>query len=240
MSPWKQSLVPKSESPLAIAAALSYEIKSLRKSKIPGCIYMTTGMGVKNTRGSLLSSLSNENVKVLLFVGLAGALSPKLEIGDIVVVRNLMNSEIFYPSSTLISIAEKVKIKGSPVKLGSVVTVPTIVSSVKARQDLVGSLPLNQNEIIDMESLAVNEVCSQFKIPFIIVRAVSDLSGEEFPIDFNKCLNLKGEISISKILLSLTKKPSAVPGMLKLQKRSQLCMRQLTLFLKQFIKNLPS
>ena len=236
MSSCTQPFFSKSDSPFGIAAALSYEIKALSKSKIPGCIYFATGMGVENTSRHLYSTLSRNKYRALLFVGLAGALSPKLEIGDIVVVHRLINSEMFNPSPELISLVDKIKMEKNPIKRGSVVTVPTVISSAKERQDLADILPLNQNEIMDMESSAVNEVCSQLNIPFIIVRAVSDLHGEGFPIDFNQCLNTKGNIDLLKIIFSLAKKPQAIPELLRLGRRSKMCMDRLSLFLGQFIK----
>ncbi|MDR0552030.1 MAG: 5'-methylthioadenosine/S-adenosylhomocysteine nucleosidase [Spirochaetaceae bacterium] len=55
---------------------------------------------------------------------------------------------------------------------------------------------------VEMESAAIAHVCALFKTPCLVIRAISDIAGEESPVDFDAYLPIAAKHS-SEIVLSL-------------------------------------
>jgi adenosylhomocysteine nucleosidase len=72
--------------PIGILSALPEELSSIQKGSIEGIPVVTklSGMGKVNAAIAAQKLVSEHRVKALIFTGVAGGLSPCLNIGDIV------------------------------------------------------------------------------------------------------------------------------------------------------------
>jgi len=52
---------------------------------------------------------------------------------------------------------------------------------------------------VEMEGAAIAQVCYQYDVPYILIRAISDIAGEESPITFQKFIDLAAQ-SIAKVI----------------------------------------
>ena len=220
---------------IAVIAALDVELAPFRNSPGDGCLLLETGMGVVNARCSLRSFLRHQRVQAVISVGLAGALSPHLEVGDLVIVRKFLNPVDAQPSPKLTSLAEKIEVGYTKLYSGSVVTVNDIIHKAVQRRNLAEEFRVDGTAILDMESSAIAETCTEFQTPFIIIRSISDRFDEDLPIDFNRCIGNDGNLRLSKILLAILLNPLAIPGLFTLRKRCQSCTSNLVSFIDQFL-----
>ena len=220
---------------LVIAAALDVELEPFRKFNSPGIALLKTGMGVINAKRNLRSFLRLQQVRAVLNVGLAGALSPNLNIGDLVIVRNFLNDVKTKPSAELRAMADKISYKKTRLHFGDAFTVDKVIWKSKERRDIAKGIPVNGCAIFDMESSAVAETCGAFDIPFMIIRSISDQYNEDLPINFNKCLKNDGNLSITKIIITVLTNPRSLKGLLELRKRSLICTENLTSFVHQLL-----
>ena len=117
-------------------------------------------------------------------------------------------------------------------RAGRFVTVPRILwracekGKVAAATGAVG---------LDMESLAVGATAREHQVPFVIIRAVSELVDEDLPLDFNLFLTpadwLRGA-------LTCLAHPSCVVGLLRLRAQSLVASERITTFFGRFLDDL--
>ena len=114
-------------------------------------------------------------------------------------------------------------------RLGRILTVPRIVSRALEKKDLA----LNTGAIgLDMESAVVGQVAKDRNIPFVAVRAISDLMDEELPEVFNLFLRPFGWV---EGLPSIIKSPKYWGDLIRLQTQMVQTSRQMTRFFKLFL-----
>ncbi|RKJ56859.1 5'-methylthioadenosine/S-adenosylhomocysteine nucleosidase, partial [Butyricicoccus sp. 1XD8-22] len=58
---------------------------------------------------------------------------------------------------------------------------------------------------VEMEAAAVAQVCYQFKTPFVVIRALSDIAGKESNISFDEFLPVAAKHSTEIVLKTITK-----------------------------------
>lgn len=151
-------------------------------------LVLRTGIGLVQTAAVLSWALSKYSPQVVIDTGSAGALAPDLKIGDIVVGERHMYAdadgtvygtrfgqipgqpEFFVGTSTMLGSAPATARKGL-----------LISSDSWAYGSLAETFRSRFPEAIatDMESAAAAQVCTQWNVPFISVRCISDLCSAE-------------------------------------------------------------
>jgi len=107
--------------------------------------------------------LDNHVPELMISCGLAGALSPKVLVGDLI-VQSL--------DSSLSTHAEQILSKrGMAFHVGPLVTVSKPVLTPEARREVFAS---SQAIGVDMESQTIAELCRQRGIPCMAIKGVSD------------------------------------------------------------------
>jgi adenosylhomocysteine nucleosidase len=90
---------------------------------------------------------------------------------------------------------------------------------------------------LDMESAALAAEARRAQVPFVIVRAVSDLLNEDLPLDFNLFLRPTGWL---KGVAALVGKPSSVAGLCRLRRQSRAAAKNLTAFFQRYAAGMPA
>src|SRR5262249_26126619 len=108
------------EAPILVVAALSLELKELKRRLHPGLELLETGEGSANSERQLDAWLDRRTPRPVFNIGFAGALSPSLQAGDLVIAREVHDSEAT-PDSELLTLAGRVQID-APVHFGTAVT----------------------------------------------------------------------------------------------------------------------
>ena len=222
------------EAPIVVVAALRYELEKLNRAKHAGLLLLETGEGVVNAERHLNAWLERNPARAVLSIGFAGALSPLLQAGDLVVAREVRDSPVA-PDAKLLSAATQARMD-SPIHLGIALTSHRILWQAEAKKALASSLGANEIGFVDMESTAIAEVCSRHGVPFLIARSITDLLDEDLPLDFNQCRNPDGRVDPKKVIKAALLRPAAFRGLLELRKRSRLCAERLADFVQLLIR----
>jgi adenosylhomocysteine nucleosidase len=85
---------------------------------------------------------------------------------------------------------------------------------------------------LDMESAALAEEARRARVPFVIVRTVSDLLDEDLPLDFNLFLQPAGWL---KGMASVAGHPSRLAGLWRLRRQSRTAAGNLTAFFRRYV-----
>ena len=140
----------------------------------------------------------------LLFSGVAGAISPELRVGDLVVATQLAQHDLditafghpfgYVPEGsvfidtdkTLLSLSKEVASEmGKKVKEGIIATGDQFVAN-EERKNWIGET--FGADALEMEGGSVGVVCNALEIPFFILRAISDAADMDASFSFDEFL----------------------------------------------------
>jgi len=184
-------------------------------------LLMATGEGAAAAEKGLSALLSDRNIEALLVVGVAGAISPDLAVGDLVVVDSVRDErgEISLPDPSLLQRALAL----DTVVRGGVVSVDRIVVEASAKQALWQSVGGGPFQVVDLESATYARLAAGKGIPYVVLRSVSDAASESLPLDFNEFRSPDGSINRAKIARYLIFHPHLVGPLKSLRTRLREC-----------------
>lgn len=171
-------------------ASLKFYVGKLEEKEI---VLVKCGIGKVNAALCAQILISEFDVDAVVNTGVAGALNDELDVYDIVVSTDAiqhdfdttvfgdkkgiiprMENSIFKADERLIEAAiksAKEEVKNHKVLTGRVVTGDIFISSKELKDELVKEFDAYCGE---MEGAAIAHVCELNKVPFVIIRAMSD------------------------------------------------------------------
>lgn len=186
-------------------------------------VVVRSGIGKVNAAMCTQILIDRFEVKAIINIGVAGAIADDLGIGDIVLSTKLiehdfdvtafghkkgviprMDSSIFIADDKLIDMASDAAkdLKDVYVKKGIVVSGDVFVSSSELKDALQTEL---NADCAEMEGAAIAHVCMLNKMPFLVIRAMSDKANGEAPGNFDEFVFEAAKNSKKLILNMLTK-----------------------------------
>ena len=109
-------------------------------------------------------------------------------------------------------------------------TADHVISAAGEKQSLAAAA-----DAVEMESFEVVKEAVAFGARSVVIRAISDTAGEELPLDMNLVLTDDGQISTSRIVGQLARRPWALAGLLRLGARSKRAAESLARFLDAYV-----
>lgn len=177
--------------------------------------------GIGKTAAALGTTLLLQLTKPTMIIntGSAGGLNPSLNVGDIIISSEVRhhdadvtafgyekgqlpaNPPAFLPNAQLVEIAQKeTQQVGFNAVSGLICSGDLFVNGAnmiaKIRQDFPNVAA------VEMEAASIAQVCHAFNIPFVVVRAISDVADKESHLSFDEFLPLAAEKS-SEIVLAM-------------------------------------
>ncbi|HDV7269540.1 TPA: 5'-methylthioadenosine/S-adenosylhomocysteine nucleosidase, partial [Mannheimia haemolytica] len=157
---------------------------------------------------------------MIINTGSAGGLDPDLNVGDILISTEVRyhdvdvtafgyeigqlpaNPPTFSPNEQLVELAQKeAKKAGYNVVSGLICSGDAFING----NDKINQIRQNFPNVVavEMEAAAIAQVCHGFNLPFVIVRAVSDVADKESHLSFEEFLPLAAEKSSTIVLAML-------------------------------------
>lgn len=184
--------------------------------------------GASTQRAAVLSrELVDAGVHGLLSFGIAGALAPEIDCGELIVTDRIQgpDGESFdcdlHWREILVG-----KLGGAAIffrvggLLASARTLRKASEKSAAYRDS-GCLA------VDMESGAVAAVANENGLPFLAVRAVADRAGDSLPALVETAVKPNGRPAIGRALAALARRPGDIPATLRLARQSELALARL-------------
>ena len=155
----------------------------------------------------------------LLFSGVAGAVSPDLKIGDLVVATKLSQHDLditafghpfgYVPEGAVFVDADKEMIEiskkvassmGKIVKEGIIATGDQFVADEKRKNWIAKTF---NADALEMEGASVAIVCDALNVPFFILRSISDAADMDASFSFDEFLETSAIISADFVMRML-------------------------------------
>ena len=168
-------------------------------------LLVRSGVGKVNSARVTQIITDKFDLSFIINIGSAGGLNEDLNIGDIVLGETLVQHDFdvtafgrekgfipetgkfFESDKNLLEKCKNIKIDNQKIVVG------TIASGDMFLTDSTLKEKIKQNfnaTCVEMEGAAIAQVCALNKIPFIVIRSISDIPNGKNEIDFNEYLEL--------------------------------------------------
>jgi adenosylhomocysteine nucleosidase len=157
--------------------------------------FILSGIGKVNAAIHSQFMINQFNPDYVINVGVAGSLSPDLTFGDVVIANDLIQHDIdvaafgiplgqiprmdvfaFSASEVLLQHAQTITGEGHKVVIGRIATGDQFIAYKDKAEFIHNNF---QALACEMEGAAIAHTCYLNKVPFIVVRALSDMAGRE-------------------------------------------------------------
>jgi nucleoside phosphorylase len=195
-------------------------------------IVLLTGMGCKRAWLQATKVIWGGDVDLCISTGLAGALRPEHTLGQTLVPANVLAAKwdrVVPCDPMLIESAASAGAK----KVSSFYTADHVIVRAEEKQRL-GTLA----DAVEMESGEILFQAAAFGARVVAVRSISDSSGEDLPLDFNKVSTKEGDVSIRKIVQEVVGSPGSIPSLIRFGQQSRQAAETLAVFLERFVRGL--
>ena len=185
------------------------------QGRLNGQAVVITRSGIGKVAASMATAILLERFAptAVINTGSAGGFDPALKVGDVIISSEVRFHDVdvtafgyeigqmaqqpaaFIADSKLIDLAtlclnEQDKIQSA---VGLICTGDQFMHREDQLQKAVTQFPLMK--ACDMEAAAIAQVCHQFSVPFVVVRALSDIAGKEQAESFEAFLEVAAQHS---------------------------------------------
>jgi len=192
-----------------------------------------TGSGPRRAARELDRLLAEEPASLVIGAGIAGALTPGLAPGDVVVARRVRDGDGEAP-------APDEGWRGRALRLGArpafAVSVDRVVTRPADRLDLAREVPPGSAGSVDMESAAWSRAAGRRRVPCLILRAISDRSCEELPDYLAQCLDAEGGLSRGRMAARALARPGSMRSLLRLRRQARAAAERLASFVERLLR----
>lgn len=204
--------------PILVCFAVAREAKPFRqKMRSPGSVRtIVTGIGHRNAERAVAQAFKSARPSHVLTCGFAGALDPSLAIGDVT-----------YQSDDPVMAPRLANAGARPIAF---CCVDRVAVTAQEKAQLFAS---TSAAAVEMESGIISEFCASNRVPCSTLRAISDLAGEDLPLDFNKLAGPTNNLSPFKLALAILGAPHKIPALMRLGSNSAIAAKNLAHILDQ-------
>lgn len=175
------------------------------------CVLTVCGVGKVNAARTTQILIDNYKPDYIINIGVAGGINDELRIGDIVIGEKLVQydfdltafgrekgeisdniGKFIYSENNLLKKAEKTLWNNSKINVrkGIIASGDRFVTN----KDLSKKIKDEFNaDCVEMEGAAIAQVCFLDKVPFIVIRSISDSPNENNKVDFETFLKIATE-----------------------------------------------
>lgn len=194
-------------------------------------VTVEAGTGAERARRATQALMDAHTPAWVISAGFSGALHPDLQLGDIVVANSIVDT-----SGQELRV--DVKMSPDPERgwhVGRILMAGDIVRAVSQKRQLAEK---HDALAVDMESLAVAQVCQQTGTRFMAVRVISDDLSHDLPPEVMSVFGGSGSLRAGAIAGALWKRPSSMKDMWRLRENAHHASERLARFLNVVVPSL--
>lgn len=190
-----------------------------------------TGMGFAAARNGTQALIDGHRPSWIVSAGYSGALLPDMKVGDIVMADALCDQHGQEMQTGLQMSADPQR----GVWVGKLLTADQIVRLVSEKRELAEK---HKAIAVDLESLAVAQVCKEAKTRFMAVRTISDDMTADLPAEILTLINTSGASKFGVALSLLWNRPAGIKEMWRLRENANKASERLAPYLLSVVEKL--
>lgn len=185
-------------------------------------VLLQSGIGKVNAAIGAAIMIDNYAPDFVINTGAAGGFPGDLKVGDIVISKELIHHDMdctvfgyktgqvpgmpasFAADEKLIDLADKCihKLIDVKTKKATILTGDQFMNNPEATKKIKDTFP--SAEAVEMEGAAIAQTCFQFKIPFVVIRSISDIAGQENAIEYEEFVETAA-VNSANMVVEMTK-----------------------------------
>ena len=167
-------------------------------------VLLQSGIGKVNAAIGAALMIDNFQPDFVINTGAAGGFPSDLKVGDIVISQKVIHHDMdctvfgykmgqvpgmpasFDANEKLIGLADKSihLLTDLTTKKGTIVTGDQFMNNPEATQRIKNIFP--DADAVEMEGAAIAQTCYQFQTPFVVIRSISDIAGQENAMQYEE------------------------------------------------------
>lgn len=167
-------------------------------------VLLQSGIGKVNAGIGAAVLIDNFAPDFVINTGCAGGFISDLKVGDIVISKEVIHHDFdctvfgykhgqvpgmppsFIANSKLIELADKSihKLTNLTTKCGTIVTGDQFMNNPEATKRIKDLIP--EADAVEMEGAAIAQTCYRFEVPFVVIRSISDIAGQENAVQYEE------------------------------------------------------
>lgn len=183
-----------------------YNLK-IYTGKINNKDFLLVRSGVGKVNAARVAQILTDkfDLSFIINVGSAAGLDEDLQIGDLVLGKTLIQHDFdvtafgrdkgfipetgrFFESDTnLLEKCKNIQIDNQKIVVGTIASGDIFLTDIDLKEKIKKDF---NADCVEMEGAAIAQVCTLNKIPFIVIRSISDIPNGKNEIDFNEYLKL--------------------------------------------------
>jgi len=181
-------------------------------------VVLQSGIGKVAAAVGTAILLDEHQPDVVINTGSAGGFDSSLNVGDVVISTEVRHHDAdvtafgyeigqmagqpaaFKADDKLMAVAEQAlaTMQDKHAVRGLICTGDAFVCSAERQADIRRNFP--SVIAVEMEASAIAQTCHQFQVPFVVVRAISDVADKESPMSFDEFLPLAAQSSSEMVI----------------------------------------
>jgi len=164
-------------------------------------VLVKCGVGKVNAARTTQMLIDNFNIESIINVGVAGGLNNNINIGDIVIGEKLVQHDFditafgyekgyisetgkfFESNRNLIERCKKIKIENVQIILGTIASGDIFCTDIKMKEKIGSKF---NSDCVEMEGASIAQTSYLCNIPFLVIRAISDIPNGKNQIDYEQ------------------------------------------------------
>lgn len=176
------------------------------------------GIGKVASAAATAILIQTLNVDAVINTGSAGGFDPALTVGDVVIADKLLHHDVnvqhfgyelgqvpqmplYYESDTKLIERAKKAINDNlsiQVKVGLICSGDSFIGSDEAASEIKQNF--KDIAAVEMEGAAIAQVCYLMRVPFVVIRSLSDIAGKTSTVSFENYLKIAGKNSAKLVM----------------------------------------
>ncbi|HTT98715.1 MAG TPA: hypothetical protein VMF58_11750 [Rhizomicrobium sp.] len=164
----------------------------------------------------------NPDVRGIISIGIAGALSPDLNAGDAVIAERIVTAT--EPFETDAKWTGRLAGAVRDARIGAILGRNVIADSADVKAALFES---SNADAVDMESHIAALVARESNLPFAALRVISDRADHALPPAALAAMKPNGGIALGRVLKSIVLNPAQIPALMRTSRESEKAFKTL-------------
>lgn len=184
-------------------------------------IILQSGIGKVSAAIGTTLMIHHFQPKMIINTGSAGGFESDLNIGDIIISKEVVHHDVdvtafgyaigqvpqqpaaYLPDQKLIEAAQEAiaKLGNVKAKEGLICTGDSFICTPEKTKEIVKNFPTIS--ACEMEAAAIAQTCHQLKVPFVVIRSLSDNANNDSPVDFDSYIEKAGQHSAEMVMYIL-------------------------------------
>lgn len=194
------------------------------------CLLVECGIGARKAEDATRGILQGRGPDFVVSFGVAGAATPELLVGDVVMVQSVCRLDkgavVDCRPAALWSAAAALRAEGALAARGARILRGTAVTTDGEQGVLAGAHDI-ACPVLEMETAAVLRAAAEHGIPLLSIRSISDSLDEPLPFSIDDSLDKDGRLRPGRVAAMVLRNPRLLPRLARLQRNMDRAMGNL-------------